>query len=272
MTLRLLLLLAAALAAASVPTAAQTPGASGNPLQSAADLAVRRGQLLYAYDQAAWHGTDDFRAKFPSDVQRAGGWVVTGTVAETSLVFFDRDPARPKAIYRARLAGSRLVSSDRAKPGEDSLGTEELAIIAARSRALETFQAAKVGLCSKAPANVAILPPERTGGPHIVYLMTPRTEADKLPFGGHFSVEVFADGRTGPVRKFTNTCLNLPTRPPGGDGSTPAGLFVTHLLDPTPTEIHVFNSLAMKLPVLVGTSNRIVWAVEGSGIRKMSDR
>ena len=50
-----------------------------------------------------------------------------------------------------------------------------------------------------------------------------------------------------------------------GPGETPVAIGVTHLLDATPTEIHVFMSMLMAKPVFVGTEKRI-WSVEGPSI------
>ena len=41
----------------------------------------------------------------------------------------------------------------------------------------------------------------------------------------------------------------------GGDGKECVA-YVTHLLDPVPTEIHVFTALASGLPVAVGTGEK----------------
>lgn len=40
--------------------------------------ASQRGALLYAYDQAAWHGTDDMLAKIGDPASRIGGYIVDG--------------------------------------------------------------------------------------------------------------------------------------------------------------------------------------------------
>ena len=61
----------------------------------------------------------------------------------------------------------------------------------------------------------------------------------------------------------------MPLNPP--EKGQLAALTVTHLLDPVPTEIHVFSSLSIHLPVLVATtSNAHLWAVEGNRIRLVS--
>ncbi len=41
---------------------------------------------------------------------------------------------------------------------------------------------------------------------------------------------------------------------------------VTHLLDPVPTEIHVFASYNLRMPVFVATADKRVWKVQGSDI------
>ena len=69
-----------------------------------------------------------------------------------------------------------------------------------------------------------------------------------------------------PPRRFTNTCLELPL-PNAAQRREMVALGVTHLLDPLPTEIHVFSSLAAKMPVAVGTSDGRTWWVEGTAVR-----
>jgi hypothetical protein len=96
-----------------------------------------------------------------------------------------------------------------------------------------------------------------------------------VPVGGHYRVEVGPDGKAREMRPFTHSCIDMPAagakpegQPPGS--STAAGL-VTHLLDPVPTEIHVFSSLAAHLPLFVGTtSNHSLWEVDGGRIRLVS--
>ena len=59
---------------------------------------------------------------------------------------------------------------------------------------------------------------------------------------------------------------------PMGDGFRPMGMMVTHLLDPQPTEIHVFISLNTDSPLYVGTTeNRYLWKVSKGRISLVSD-
>ena len=87
-----------------------------------------------------------------------------------------------------------------------------------------------------------------------------------IPFGGHHKVTLAADG-TAKARPYTRSCLDMSVAPQAGQ--TPVGLTVSHLLDPTPTEIHVFSSLAAGVPLFVATtSNSLAWEIENGTITK----
>jgi hypothetical protein len=104
-----------------------------------------------------------------------------------------------------------------------------------------------------------------------MYLTTPQTTSGAYPLGGHYLLTIAPAGDIVSVRKFTNSCVNLGPPPGrGGRHGTPVGMFVTHLLDPLPTEIHVFTSLSAKQPVFVGIGNPPrVWMVTGDGIGQL---
>ncbi|PNB46563.1 hypothetical protein C1X73_34510 [Pseudomonas sp. FW305-130] len=57
--------------------------------------------------------------------------------------------------------------------------------------------------------------------------------------------------------------MKPPKLPPG---ATAEGFMTTHLLDPVPTEIHVFTSYNLHMPLFVGTAPKTVWVVKGSSI------
>ena len=54
---------------ASLLIAADQPPSEMGSLQPQVQTALNRGALLYVYDQAAWHGTDDLRDKFPEQLK-----------------------------------------------------------------------------------------------------------------------------------------------------------------------------------------------------------
>jgi len=248
------------LAALIAPLAAHAQIAPAE--QAAIDLALSRGQTLYAYDQAAWHGTDDLLTRIKDPEKRVGGYIVDGPASAPTLIFFDRGQADPHAVYIARFRDNKLVSGRMLGDKDDrTLSPARKAMIAARARGLAAWQAAKPLYCGTAHPNTVVLPPERAGGPYLVYVMTPQTENNAWPFGGHFRVEVNADGTTGASRSFTRSCITVDV-----GSKKPEALMITHSLDPVPTEIHVFTALSAHLPIAVATSAQRVWWVTGTSI------
>ncbi|WP_157218773.1 hypothetical protein [Flavisphingomonas formosensis] len=242
-------------------------GAAGPGEASAIEQASRRGALIYAYDQAAWHGADDMRTKIDDPASVLGGWIVDGPAEAPELIFFDKDEDDPKAVYVARFRDDQLVSSQLLGSKDDrTLNDLRKRMIKALATAKSAFAASGKPLCSDQPFNSVVVPPEKPGGPILVYLLTPQTTFQSVPFGGHHLIAVTSDGKAGPIRDFTKTCLDMPLR--DGNGGKPAALAITHLLDPTPTEIHVFTSLTTRMPIFVSTTqNDKLWSVEGTRIR-----
>lgn len=264
-------LIALAAFACASPALAQT--ATPAPAESPADatairLAQERGKLIYAYDQAAWHGTDDMLEKVRNPERTMGGYIADGPAEAPTLIFYSNDPANPQALYIAQFRGNRLVSGKLLGPNDDrSLSPRVRAMIAAKRSATEAFRAAPSTFgCSDKPFNTVVLPPVTPDGPMLVYMLTPQVETGKLPFGGHFRVEVGADGKAGAIRGFTRSCLSLPV-PEESD----AFIGITHLLDPVPTEIHVFSSFAAKrrVIVIIGNPEKRYYSVESGAITRL---
>lgn len=264
----------ACLPAAAVLAAGAAEAAS--PRVSAAEkaaiqAAVDRGSLIYAYDRAAWQGTDDLRAKHADASTRVGGWIVDGPAEAARLVFYDKDVADPKIVYVAEFARGRLKASRLLGAGDDrTLTAGREAMIAAVRAATASLVANVETRCKKEPFNTVVLPPASPGAPTLVYFLTPQTDLKAIPMGGHYRVEVGADGRAGKPRPFTNSCMEMPIQ---GEKpkDRPEALMITHLLDQVPTEMHVFSSLAAQLPIFVSTvDNKIVWEVWGARIRAVT--
>jgi hypothetical protein len=98
-----------------------------------------------------------------------------------------------------------------------------------------------------------------------VYFLTPQMKTGSWPLGGHYVVEIAADGTAKPPRPFTRSCLDT-GQPKEAKGKAEA-LVVSHLLGPVPTEIHVFTSFTSGLPIFVGTrSNGRLWRVNRNTI------
>jgi len=139
--------------------------------------------------------------------------------------------------------------------GDDRLSAEEERLVAAS----DAVSSEGKMQCADRPFNRVILPHAGTAGADLVYLLTPQTQTSSIPLGGHYRAEV-KHGRIVAERIFTNACLELPV-----DKGAEA-LVVSHLLDPIPTEIHIFSVFAARRPIYVITAkNERIWAAEVSG-------
>jgi hypothetical protein len=239
--------------------------------QAAGDPALvavgERGRLLYAYDQAAWHGTDDLMANHRDVVPKQGGYVVDGSVDDPRIVFFDT--ATRRAVYVAHVREGKVVDATVPAGVEAELAPLDRTLIAAREAAVAAMRAdATARPCAAKPFNTVVVPPSAPEGPISVYFLTPQTTTDAVPMGGHYRVDVDASGTAGAVQRFTRTCLSI-IRPRLPAGSKPEGAFVTQLIGDRPTGIHVFASYTLRLPVFVGVGqppNVAMWTVNGARI------
>ncbi len=254
-------LIAALALGIAVPKVAAAQSAASTPEAHDADiaLATSRGKMIYDYDQAAWHSTDALLEDV-KDARALGiqGWVVTKVAAGLDVTYFGRNDQGPYGIYSAVWTGTATIDRKRIAPGAAAvLQPEQLRLIAAREAA------SPVGLltCSNKPFNTVVLPAEKPGNPDLVYYLTPQISANSIPFGGHHRIAILNGKETG-RRSFTRGCMELPL-PTGKKRKKLAALMVTHLLDPIPTEAHVFNVFASQVPLYVGTqSNGQLWSVE----------
>jgi len=257
--MRRLILFVACLCLAA-PVAAQTAQE-----RAQLDWVQERGRLLFAIDRAAWVSTDDLRGRLSAAVVGTiRGWIVERDGRAYIATYYAGEGEARVAVYRSRVERNRVVSRDVFEEGERPPLTPLQRRLADARGAI-----ARMGErpCANAPFNAAIIPPATPDGPLDVYALTPQTEANNYPFGGHFRATLAADGTLSAQRGFMRTCFNSEV-PQGRGRAAPAAMFITHLLDPLPTEIHVFMSIWMGYPVLVGTGER-VWAVDGERIRLM---
>lgn len=144
------------------------------------------------------------------------------------------------------------------------LSPNQLVLARARQVAADRALERSYKPCTAAPFNTVALP-SRPGGPVAVYLLSAQNDAATYPMGGNYRVVVGSDGQVLTSRPYSVSCINLAVPKPT-DGAKPVGLMVTHLLDPVPTEIHVFASYNLGMPIFVGTSDKRIWAVRGNKI------
>ncbi len=236
---------------------------------AAASAAEVRGAEIYAYDQAAWHSTDQMQ----DDMSSTG--LSAGTLRERGLAGFIVEPAndglllatyygkkdgKTFAIARYWMAGSTVKRGGLVSAGDDAaLSPLALKLIERREQAAAIALADEAGICTDAAPNTVVLPP-RPDGSIPVYLMSAMVKSGSFPAGGHYLYVFDAGGKLVSKRPFTKSCVAIEW----GDlpkGAVAAG--VSHLLDPQPTEIHVFISLNMPVPLgVITSSNREFWLVD----------
>ena len=245
----------------------------------AASAAEVRGAQLYAYDQAAWHATDSFRADLEkqaigSDTLGAIGLVgyVSEPAANDELLttFYGRRSGANFAYARYWTAGGKTLRGGILSLNDDTaLSKQALGLISARDRAMAVAAADKAALCSKGPPNILMLPADPAGGVS-VYILTPSTQTGVYPGGGHYRYDFDGNGTLVSKRQFMKTCFNFDTRDKGG--KKPEVVFITHLLDAQPTEVHVFTSYYAPVTFAVVTvSNKEIWEVASGKIQFASD-
>ena len=260
---RLLLWLLLSLPAA--PASAQLPADAARLRQI-----EERGRLLYEVDRAAWVTTDDMMEKLGGrrDVP-IRGWVVErdGVTPRAYVVTYFGDGASGPVVWYVGRVRDNAVTTGELLPAQSrpALTSLQLRLM----KAVETARRIKkYRPCTPARFNVAAIPPTADADPIDVYLLSAQTETDLYPFGGHYLLQVGGNGKIVSRRKFTNSCVNIRKGEGARENEEVAALTITHLLDPTPTEIHVFLSLSARVPVYVGTAKQI-WEVAGDHIERV---
>jgi len=247
----------AAAPAARAPARSTTPPTAEERQRLTA--AGQRGILLFEIARAGQLTTQDMLARVTNPAGAGiAGWVATPETDGTmSVVYYAETPAGPVAVYRGQVAGNRIASR------EVFTGADRPALTPVQRR-MAAARAAVANL-DRQPCggtfNVFVVPPAAADGPVEVYKLSPQTQRGKYPLGGHFLATVAADGTVSAPRAFTNRCVDLDS-PTALANAQPRPLAVTHLLDPLPTEIHVFLSLWMNRPLLVATGEpERLWTV-----------
>jgi len=217
-------------------------------LKSYLDEVTERGRNLYAYDQAAWHGTDAFLALHPNTeglaryvcVKTATGWMVVfpkWNVAHDHLiaVYVARETDQP-GIFKATANETSRETSDDIVPLERALET-----------AFRDFKGAG------RPYNSAVLP--APNGQHYVYLYPGQTKDTVWPLGGDVRYTISADGVAIIERRQLHKSILDMEFPP--DEKVVGGVH-SHILSDVPEDTDVFYVLERRplMPEYIGTSKR----------------
>lgn len=264
------LLLLAGLSSAS-PAAVPARNVIARPPEqlAAAAEAERIGRDIYDFDQAAWGSTDAMVAAIP-DPAAAGvrGWIVEREPNGTIATFYGLNGSQPYKLFVAHMQGQKVLSQHIVAQTEDrSMSPIEQRMVAARSVVMSPEGLLKIGFqpCSKASINSVVLPPAAADGVVPVYVLTPQATLDSFPIGGHYRADVAADGSIVRSRAFAKSCIAMDRKQVPDDVRM---FVVSHLLDPQPTEIHVWTSLASHIPLAVVIApGGDVWTVAEGRIR-----
>lgn len=225
--------------AAGAATASTTTPAEAVALRDAEAL----GQHLFRLDRAAWFASDALVAAARGRVDpRVQGWITEERDDGIDVIYVDAVPA---ALYRVSIDAQGQPTALEARP--PPLSPAQLAAAQARATALAAVPASCTG-----DYNPLTLP-GATPRDWRVYLLPVVADGDRVPLGGAWRIDVH-DGQVVAQRAFTQGCIALDNQ--GGDDA----FVVSHLLDPIPTEIHVFWSLWADKPMFVTTSQG-TWAI-----------
>ena len=223
------------------------------------------GGLLFTLDRAAWVSSDALTTSVPKDQMQAGGGYVVEAVDQQTLraTYYRGEGEAARAFFVADVQAGKVVSHRRlAEPV--ALTPHQLLLARARTGAADHARQNSFTPCTASPFNTVVLP-SRNNGPIAVYLLSAQVDSASYPVGGHFRVVVSPEGKVLSSRAYSKSCINM-ALPKRSGGKTPAGLVVSHLLDPVPTEMHVFASFSLQLPLYVLTPDKRLWKVKGRDI------
>jgi hypothetical protein len=229
--------------------------------------ATTRGRLLGVIERSGRFATQDMLAHI-SDPDGAGitGWIAEAEGNGVAVTFYADTDTGPVTVYRITIAGGRVVGRNvylaGTRPPLNPLQARMAAARAATGR-LENRP------CTGDVFNVFVVPPLTPDGSIDVYQISPQTQRNVYPLGGHFRTSIAPDGSVASTRRYTAACVDTTVTDPA-PGAHPAPIAVTHLMDPLPQDIHVFLSAWTGHPLLVvaGDPQRL-FAVTPEGIAEV---
>lgn len=254
-----LLLLAAGSEFACLSAAAHgaPPAPALSPAQAAAIRAAEKtGRAIFIRDHAAAVATDA-AMELPSfrEDRRIRGWVTEKQGNTVVVTFIDKTPA---ALYRVTVSDAGHVIGKVSQFAlAEALSPYESDAVAARIAA----QRMRIKPCARR-YNYVVLPRGSVAtNEWTVYLLPATRRQGVIPIGGTYRFEV--DGTTvRSHRTFTHSCIALDNDPRA------SALIFSHLMDPTPTEVHVFwNLWGHKTMYVVTTDDGDVWELDKGRIR-----
>ncbi|HEX3368633.1 MAG TPA: hypothetical protein VHS56_03575 [Candidatus Cybelea sp.] len=245
-------------AAAAAAGAQQAPA---TPDQLAA--ITQRGRNLYAYDQAAWHGTDAVQKLLGSDSGGLQAYIARKTASGWEVDFGALDAAGTSFLIRAQAHstdGRHFTAQAFAPPHGES------GFLVGAARAVATAKEAFVPIEGYA-YNVAVLP--NGDGTLYVYLYPAQAKLNVYPVGGDTRYTISADGTTilETHRMHKNVLFARTASPIGPNGGRLVANVFKEVLSDVPQDTDVFHVLAREphLPsVVVARGQRYFIDVDGA--------
>lgn len=217
------------------------------------------GAQAFRHDRAAWLATDALRElrSFKRD-RRVQGWITQSREGAIQVTVIGGSTDEPVALYRATISDSgSVVGTPETLKSPEPLDAFERAAARARAKAF----ASNFTPCSKT-YNSIVLPVDHSIDQWIVYLFPGTTKRNVVPIGGSYRLDVDLANDSAELRAYTRSCIELQNDPGA------VGLMITHLMDPVPTDAHVFWSLWAGKALYVGTTpSGSFWAIENGQIR-----
>lgn len=250
----------------AAPAAGQDPIQVTDPaLLAEVERAETRGRMLWLYDQAAWHATDELLEDVDtSKIENPRGYVVVPGEGEGTLetIFISERDGKLFAFARYLVRGSEVTGGGPIEGDLPALDPLAERLFRAREPALAAMGAQSYSLCSRESPNTLALPPDEAGNV-VFYLLTSTRESGSYPIGGHYRADVAADGTVASTQRYMNTCFNLPTTPQRGPDGSPGHPGVSYLFGGAPSEIHVFASFQFADGFMViAQQSRKLWLVK----------
>jgi hypothetical protein len=240
--------------------------------QGALLRAEATGLAIYEHDHAAAVATDALSALgiFKSD-KRIRGWI-TEERSEGILVTIISGDANeaPQALYRISVSKEGIVTG----PPQELKTPQALTEFESGAAAARIFAGKYAFQPCAEHYNTVVLPADSSASTNwVVYLIPGTQDALRIPLGGAHRLELDATAQhLIDERGFTRSCVVMGD-PKADAKHRPVMLVATHLLDPVPTEIHVYWNLWSGIPLDILTPpNGTVWAISKGHISLVQRR
>lgn len=223
--------------------------------------AERIGKTMYLHDRAAAVATDAVLANTAAKKEgRVRGWITEARQDDIIVTFVDETSA---ALYRVTVSAEGEPGPVTTHVQPEPLSAYEAGAARARLAAMS----ASFEPCAQNYNSVVLPVDAEASARWKVYMLPGTTRHDVVPIGGSYRFET-KDGAVVAQRAFTRTCITLQRN--SGEGGI---MMITHLLDPVPTEAHVFWSLWAGKPMMVATPpHGTIWGIENGRIELIERR